>query len=96
MSALWKQYQEQHQDRFLNEMIDLLRIPSISAKSEHKEDMIRCAEAVKNSLLAAGCDRAEVMPTDGYPVVYHRSRCAHRAGLWSLRRTTGRSTRAVA
>jgi acetylornithine deacetylase/succinyl-diaminopimelate desuccinylase-like protein len=70
MSALWKQYQEQHQERFLNEMIDLLRIPSISAKSEHKEDMIRCAEAVKKSLLAAGCDRADVMPTEGYPVVY--------------------------
>lgn len=70
MSALWKQYQEQHQERFLNEMIDLLRIPSISAKSEHKEDMIRCAEAVQKSLLAAGCEKAEVMPTDGYPVVY--------------------------
>jgi acetylornithine deacetylase/succinyl-diaminopimelate desuccinylase-like protein len=70
MSALWKQYQEQHQERFLNEMIDLLRIPSISAKSEHQADMIRCAEAVKNSLLTAGCDRAEVMPTEGYPVVY--------------------------
>ena len=70
MSALWKQYQEQHQERFLNEMIDLLRIPSVSAKSEHKEDMMRCAEAVKKRLLSAGCDRAEVMPTDGYPVVY--------------------------
>jgi acetylornithine deacetylase/succinyl-diaminopimelate desuccinylase-like protein len=70
MSALWKQYQEQHQERFLNEMLDLLRIPSVSAKSEHKEDMIRCAEAVKKSLLAAGCDRADVMPTEGYPVVY--------------------------
>ena len=70
MSAVWKQYQEKHQERFLNEMIDLLRIPSVSAKSEHKEDMIRCAEAVQKSLLAAGCDKAEVMPTDGYPVVY--------------------------
>lgn len=70
MSAAWKEYQEKNQDRFLNEMIDLLRIPSISAKSEHKEDMLRCAEAVKNSLIAAGCDKAEVMPTHGYPVVY--------------------------
>lgn len=70
MSALWKEYQEKNKDRFLNEMIDLLRIPSVSAKSEHKEDMIRCAEAVRSSLLAAGCDRAEVMPTEGYPVVY--------------------------
>ena len=70
MSALWKEYQEKNKDRFLNEMINLLRIPSVSAKSEHKEDMIRCAEAVKSSLLAAGCDHAEVMPTEGYPVVY--------------------------
>ncbi len=66
----WKEYQEKHQDRFLDEMIDLLRIPSVSAKSEHKADMLLCAEAVKKSLLDAGCDKADVMPTDGYPVVY--------------------------
>ncbi|MEY4892126.1 MAG: hypothetical protein RIQ34_738 [Bacteroidota bacterium] len=70
MSNAWKAYQEQHQDRFLNEMMDLLRIPSISAKSEHQSEMIRCADAVKQSLLAAGCTRAEVLPTAGYPVVY--------------------------
>ena len=70
MSNVWKAYQDQHQDRFLQEMIDLLRIPSISAKSEHQSDMIRCAEAVQKSLLAAGCTRAEVMDTAGYPVVY--------------------------
>ena len=70
MSAVWKNYQEQNQERFLQEMIDLLKIPSISAKSEHKEDMLHCAEAVKKSLLAAGCEKAAVMPTQGYPVVY--------------------------
>jgi acetylornithine deacetylase/succinyl-diaminopimelate desuccinylase-like protein len=70
MSNAWKSYQEQHQDRFLNEMMDLLRIPSISAKTEHKDDMIRCAEAVQKSLLEAGCTRADVLPTAGYPVVY--------------------------
>ncbi len=70
MSQQWKDYQEQHNERFLNEMLDLLRIPSISAKSEHKDDMLKCAEAVKKSLLAAGCDKAEVMPTAGHPVVY--------------------------
>jgi acetylornithine deacetylase/succinyl-diaminopimelate desuccinylase-like protein len=70
MSNAWKSYQEQHQDRFLNEMMDLLRIPSISAKSEHKDDMIRCAAAVQKSLLEAGCTRADVLPTAGYPVVY--------------------------
>lgn len=66
----WKEYQEKNKDRFLNEMMDLLRIPSVSAKSEHKADMLKCAEAVKKSLLEAGCDKAEVMATDGYPVVY--------------------------
>jgi acetylornithine deacetylase/succinyl-diaminopimelate desuccinylase-like protein len=73
MSNAWKSYQEQHQDRFLNEMMDLLRIPSISAKSEHKDDMIRCAAAVQKSLLEAGCTRADVLPTAGYPVVYGES-----------------------
>lgn len=66
----WKNYLEKNKDRFLNEMMDLLRIPSVSAKSEHKNDMLACAEAVKKSLLAAGCDKAEVMATAGHPVVY--------------------------
>ncbi|MFZ9387452.1 MAG: M20/M25/M40 family metallo-hydrolase, partial [Chitinophagaceae bacterium] len=70
MSQIWKEYQEKNKDRFLNEMLDLLRIPSISAKSEHKPDMQKCAEAVRKSLLEAGCDKAEVMPTDGHPAVY--------------------------
>lgn len=70
MSQVWKEYQELHKERFLNEMMNLLRIPSISAKSEHKDDMVRCAEAVKASLLASGCDKAEVMDTGGHPVVY--------------------------
>ncbi len=66
----WKDYQEKNKDRFLNEMLDLLRIPSVSAKSEHKADMQKCAEAVKKSLMDAGCDIAEVMVTDGHPVVF--------------------------
>src|SRR5688572_24814607 len=66
----WKDYQEKNKDRFLNEMMDLLRIPSVSAKSEHKADMQKCADAVKKSLLEAGCDKAEVMSTDGHPVVF--------------------------
>ncbi|MBS4042717.1 MAG: dipeptidase [Chitinophagaceae bacterium] len=67
---VWNDYQQQHQDRFLNEMLDLLRIPSVSAKSEHKADMLKCAEAVKQNLLSSGCSKAEVMDTDGFPVVY--------------------------
>jgi len=70
MSAAWKTYQEKNKDRFLNEMLDLLRIPSVSARSEHKTDMIRCAELVKQRLLDAGCDKAEVTDTNGHPVVY--------------------------
>jgi acetylornithine deacetylase/succinyl-diaminopimelate desuccinylase-like protein len=70
MSKAWASYQEKHKDRFLNEMIELLRIPSISAKSENKDDMLKCAEAVKQSLLDSGCDKAEVIPTEGHPVVY--------------------------
>lgn len=70
MPNAWKDYLEKNKDRFLNEMIDLLRIPSVSAKSEHKEDMQKCAELVKQRLLAAGCGKAEVMPTEGHPVVY--------------------------
>src|SRR5438477_13061639 len=70
MPKVWKDYLEKNKDRFLNEMLDLLRIPSVSAKSEHKEDMQKCAELVKQRLHEAGCDKAEVMPTNGYPVVY--------------------------
>jgi len=66
----WKEYQQKNNERFLNEMMDLLRIPSVSAKSEHKKDMLTCAKAVKNSLLASGADKAEVMTTNGHPVVY--------------------------
>jgi acetylornithine deacetylase/succinyl-diaminopimelate desuccinylase-like protein len=67
---VWKDYQEQHKDRFLNELLELLRIPSISARSEHKEDMTRCAEAVKQRLLEAGADTVTIYPTAGHPVVY--------------------------
>ena len=63
-------YIDANKERFLNELFDLLRIPSISAQSEHKEDMIKCAEWLAASLVQAGADRAEVMPTEGNPVVY--------------------------
>lgn len=66
----WKEYQEKNKERFLTEMMELLRIPSVSAKSEHKKDMLTCAEAVKKSLLAAGADKAEILQTDGFPVVF--------------------------
>lgn len=67
---VWKDYQEKNKERFLNELLELLRIPSISAKSENKADMIKCAEAMKQRLIEAGVDKAEIYPTDGHPVVY--------------------------
>ena len=70
MSQAWKDYQQKNKDRFLNELLDLLRIPSVSARSEHKNDMVKCAEAVKQRLLDAGAGRAEVFQTPGHPVVY--------------------------
>ena len=65
-----KEYLEKNKERFLEELLNLLRIPSISADSSHKEDMNKCAEAVKKSLLSAGADRSEIFQTDGHPIVY--------------------------
>ena len=66
----WKEYQEKNKDRFLSELLDLLRIPSISAKSEHQTDMNVCAEAVRQRLQEAGAENVMLYATDGYPVVY--------------------------
>jgi len=66
----WKVYQQKNKDRFLNELIELLRIPSVSARSEHKDDMLKCANAMKKKLIDAGVDKAEVYKTDGHPIVY--------------------------
>ncbi len=65
-----KQYIEANKDRFLEELFELIRIPSISSIQDHKPDMVKTAEALKAALLAAGCDKAEVMPSDGNPVVF--------------------------
>ena len=63
-------YIDENKDRFLEELFELIRIPSISSESAHKQDMIRCAECWRDNLLKAGADKAEVMPTDGNPIVY--------------------------
>lgn len=65
-----KQYIAENQERFLNELFEVLQIPSISSSSEHKPDMYRCAEKLKSLLLEAGAERAEVHETTGHPVVY--------------------------
>ena len=65
-----KKYIDANKDRFISELFDLLRIPSISAQSEHRPDMTRCAEWLAAALVKAGADHAEVFPTEGNPVVY--------------------------
>ncbi|MAD98268.1 MAG: peptidase dimerization domain protein [Flavobacteriaceae bacterium] len=65
-----KSYIEKNKERFLNELIDLLKIPSISADSAYKNDVLATAEAVKTRLEEAGCDVVEICQTPGYPVVY--------------------------
>lgn len=67
-----KQYIEQNRERFFNELFSILRIPSISAKQENKPDMVRCANRLKELLLEAGADMADVLPTSGNPVVFGR------------------------
>ena len=69
MNAI-KDYVNHNKDRFVNELVELLKIPSISADSTYKGDMLKCAEAVKNRLLEAGCAVAEVCETPGHPVVF--------------------------
>src|ERR1043166_4248122 len=63
-------YISANKDRMLNELLDLLRIPSVSADSKYKNDVLKTAEAVKKRLMEAGADKVEVSPTKGFPVVY--------------------------
>ena len=65
-----KAYIEQHKDRFLEELLDLLRVPSISADPAYKQDVLKTAEIVKARLIEAGVDTAEICETPGYPIVY--------------------------
>ena len=67
-----KSYIEQNQTRFLEELFSILRIQSVSAKSEHKADMYLCAEAIADLLIEAGADEAGVCETLGHPVVFGR------------------------
>lgn len=65
-----KKFIEENESRFIEELFSLIRIPSISSKKEHKADMTACAERWRELLLEAGADHAEVMPSDGNPLVY--------------------------
>ena len=65
-----RNYIEENKDRFLNELFDLLRIPSVSADSKFKNDVQQAAGFVKESLIKAGADFAEICQTAGHPIVY--------------------------
>ncbi|MCG8319068.1 MAG: dipeptidase [Cytophagales bacterium] len=70
MSTAINKYIGQHQQRFIDELFDLLRIPSVSADSKFRNDVLEAANFVRDKLLAAGVDEAEVITTAGHPVVY--------------------------
>jgi len=65
-----KQYIQENKDRFLSELFELLRIPSISSSAENAADMQKAAEKYAELLIAAGVDKAQVYPTSGHPVVF--------------------------
>ncbi len=63
-------YIEKHKQRFIDELIELLKIPSVSADPQFKKEVLMTAGAVKINLEAAGCDRVEICETPGFPIVY--------------------------
>ncbi|MBT8180304.1 MAG: dipeptidase [Eudoraea sp.] len=65
-----KAYLDQHKERFINELIELLKMPSVSADSAYSHDVLATAEAFATSLKNAGCEIVEICETDGYPIVY--------------------------
>ena len=75
-----KQYIKENEERFLNELFSLIRIPSISALPQHKDDMLACAERWKQLLLEAGADEAMVMPSQGNPLVFAQKHISHDSG----------------
>lgn len=63
-------YISKHKNRFINELIELLKIPSVSADPAYKIDVLKTANAIKISLEQAGCDTVELCETNGYPIIY--------------------------
>lgn len=68
--TVWEKYQAENKERFLSELLELLRIPSVSAKAEHQKDMLTCAVAVEKSLQLAGAQTTKIYETAGHPIVY--------------------------
>ncbi len=71
-----KEYILENQPRFLNELADLLRIPSVSTAPEHKADVAACADFVANHIRAIGIEDVTVFPTNGHPIVYAEYKCS--------------------
>ena len=67
---LLQSYLGENKQRFLDELLDLLRIPSVSADSKYREAVFQTADFVADQLRKAGADNVEVCQTAGYPVVY--------------------------
>ena len=65
-----KKYVEENRERFINELVELLKIPSISADPAYKSDVLKTADAVMERLQEAGCDRVEICETPGNPIVF--------------------------
>ncbi len=65
-----RKYVRENKQRFLDELFDLLRFPSVSADPKYKEEMSKTAEFVAEKLKAAGAENVEICPTAGYPIVY--------------------------
>ena len=68
--ADWETYLTEHKEHFLNELLEFLRIPSISALPAHAADVQRAAQWVETRMRAAGIESVRIMPTGGHPVVY--------------------------
>ena len=66
----WQDYLDAHQPRFVDELLDFVRIPSVSASDAHKADVVRAGDWVVARLIAAGAENVRMLPTAGHPVVY--------------------------
>lgn len=65
-----KNYIQENKNNFLNELLDLLRIPSVSADPKFKDKVVKAAEYIHESLIKAGAEKVEICPTEGFPIVY--------------------------
>ena len=72
MAGMWKDYLKRHHDRFLEELMAYLRIPSVSAQSGHRQDVQRCAQWLKEHCESIGL-KTRLIPTQGHPIVLART-----------------------